>query len=216
ELYAGGEGVALGYLNNPALTAEKFVEHPLRVKGQGSDKPQARLYRTGDLVKWCADGTLAFVGRTDNQVKVRGFRIELGEVENTLLSQANVSEALVVVKNTDTGSKRLVAYVVPADSASLADHTTREQQANGLRDNLKQQLPDYMVPSAIVLLDSFPLTSNGKVDRKALPEPQYESQQGYVAASTAAETVLCEIWQQVLGVNPVGIHDNFFAIGGDS
>ncbi|MGI0116165.1 amino acid adenylation domain-containing protein [Zooshikella sp. RANM57] len=209
ELYAGGDGVALAYLNNSALTAEKFVAHPF-------ENTDVRLYRTGDLVKWCTDGTLAFMGRTDNQVKVRGFRIELGEVENALLSQAHVAEALVVVKTTDTGSKRLVAYVVPVDSASLADYTTSEPLASDLRDSLKQQLPDYMVPSAIVVLASFPLTSNGKVDRKALPEPQYESQQGYVAPTTAAETVLSEIWQQVLGVNPVGVNDNFFAIGGDS
>ncbi|MBU2713155.1 non-ribosomal peptide synthetase [Zooshikella harenae] len=216
ELYAGGDGVALAYLNNPALTAEKFVANPFIGKALVSKTPDARLYRTGDLVKWCADGTLAFMGRTDNQVKVRGFRIELGEVENALLSQTDVAEALVVVKATDTGSKRLVAYVVPADSASLADYTTSEQQANKLRDSLKQQLPDYMVPSGMVVLASFPLTSNGKVDRKALPEPQYELQQGYVAPTTEAETVLCEIWQQVLGVNPVGVNDNFFAIGGDS
>ncbi|MBU2713549.1 non-ribosomal peptide synthetase, partial [Zooshikella harenae] len=216
ELYAGGDGVALAYLNNPALTAEKFIADSFSGKAQRSDKSHARLYRTGDLVKWCADGTLAFMGRTDNQVKVRGFRIELGEVENALLSQADVAEALVVVKTTDTGSKRLVAYVVPADSASLTDQTTSAQQASALRDSLKQQLPNYMVPSAIILLASFPLTSNGKVDRKALPEPQYESQQGYIAPTTTEETVLCEIWQQVLGVNSVGINDNFFAIGGDS
>ncbi|NYZ70224.1 AMP-binding protein, partial [Endozoicomonas sp. SM1973] len=170
-----------------------------------------RLYRTGDLVRWLPDGNLAFIGRIDHQVKVRGFRIELGEIETLLASQPAVAEALVVAQQEPAGDKRLVAYWVAADQQ---DATVTETQ---LREALAKQLPDYMVPSALVGVDQFPLTPNGKIDRNALPTPDLQADSPtYVAPASAIEATLCGIWENVLGLSQVGVHDPFFAIGGDS
>ncbi|MGF9909648.1 non-ribosomal peptide synthase/polyketide synthase [Brevibacillus porteri] len=205
ELYIGGEGLALGYLNNPELTAERFVVNPFDPQG-GS-----RLYRTGDLVRYLPDGTIEFIGRIDNQVKIRGFRIELGEIETVLQSHPAVRETLLVVRDEPPGDKRLAAYLVFAEE--------KEVTHIEMRSYLKDKLPEYMIPSAFVKLDSFPLTPNGKVDRRALPIPDYsrnEADSGYVAPETELEMKLAEIWKSVLGVANIGIYDNFFELGGDS
>ncbi|WP_346728620.1 non-ribosomal peptide synthase/polyketide synthase, partial [Corallococcus exiguus] len=205
ELYAAGEGVARGYLGSAELTAERFVPD---VHGGLSGE---RMYRTGDLARWRADGTLEFLGRADTQVKVRGFRIELGEVEGALRAHPAVKEAVVVAKGQGAGDKRLIAYVVPKAEGWPG--------VSGLREHVKAKLPEYMVPSAFVALETLPLTSNGKVDRKALPEPESvrpELARQYVAPRTEVETTLAEVWAQVLGLNRVGVQDNFFELGGDS
>ncbi|RKH23190.1 amino acid adenylation domain-containing protein, partial [Corallococcus sp. CA031C] len=205
ELYIGGDGLALGYLGRPELTAEKFVPHPFRTQ------PGARLYRTGDQVKQLPDGSVVYLGRLDSQVKVRGFRIELGEVESALSRCEGVSESVVVVREETPGIKRLVAYVGGAEAT--------RPTVDALRTALKGLLPEYMVPATFVMLESLPLTPNGKVDRKALPAPQGErpdSGKAFVAPRTLEEQTLAAIWASVLGVEKVGIHDNFFALGGDS
>ncbi|WP_281360367.1 amino acid adenylation domain-containing protein [Lentzea indica] len=196
ELYVAGAGLARGYLNRPGLTAQRFLPNPYGTPGE-------RMYATGDLVKWTPDGELMFVGRTDHQVKIRGFRVELGEIEALLRAFGDA----VVVAREDDGHKRLVAYLVPS-----RNHPSVEE----LRSHLEQSLPDYMVPSAFVLLDSFPLTPNGKLDRSALPDPTGATVSEYVAPRTDTEQVLAGIWAEVLGVAPVGVEDNFFALGGDS
>jgi len=200
ELYIGGDGLALGYLNRPELTAEKFVSSPF----EAGD----RLYRTGDLVRWRDGGVLEFVGRIDAQVKVRGYRIELGEIEHALSRQAGVREAVVLCREDSPGDKRLVAYVVAESAVS----------PEALRTGLKDRLPDYMVPSAFVVLESLPLTPNGKVDRSALPAPEGERQLDgvYVAPGSELERRIAAIWCEVLGVDRVGIDDNFFELGGNS
>src|SRR6218665_1895135 len=203
ELYIGGDGLARGYLELPALTAEKFLPNPF------SKEPGARMYRTGDLARFRPDGLLDFLGRIDNQVKIRGFRVELSEVETALLGHSEVREAGVVARQDAGSHKRLVAYVA----------APRTLEAAELRGFLKERLPDYMVPSAFVCLDALPLTANGKVDRKALPSPETTraaEQRPHVAPRTAQERTLADIWTKVLGVERVGIHDNFFELGGDS
>nr|WP_275899242.1 non-ribosomal peptide synthetase [Pyxidicoccus caerfyrddinensis] len=203
ELFIGGAGVARGYSGRPALTAERFVPDPF------SGETGARLYRTGDVVRWREDGTLDFVGRADAQVKVRGFRIELGEVESALAKLPPVREAVVVAREDGPGGKRLVGYAV-AHEGLQTDGTT-------LRAALKDVLPEYMVPSAIVVLPAMPLTPNGKVDRKALPAPAFASDaKGYVAPRTPTEERLAEQWCQLLGLERVGASDNFFDLGGHS
>jgi amino acid adenylation domain-containing protein len=202
EFYVTGAGLARGYLNRPGLTAQRFVACPFGLPG-------ARMYRTGDLVRWTAAGQLEFVGRADEQVKIRGFRIEPGEIETLLRRHPTVGEAVVVARTDEPGSKRLVAYVVPgADSTPVpAD----------LRAFLARTLPDYMVPSAIVVLPSLPLSPNGKLDRRALPEPTgMATRAEHVAPRTDTERVLAGIWAQVLEVDRVGIADDFFDLGGDS
>jgi amino acid adenylation domain-containing protein len=198
ELYVGGAGVARGYLGRPRLTAERFVPDPF------ATEPGARLYRTGDLGRWRADGTLEFLGRTDFQVKIRGFRIELGEIEAALLEHEAVRECAVLVRE-DAGEKRVVAYVVG------------DVETDALRAHVRHSLPDYMVPSAFVLLDALPLTPNGKLDRKALPAPEYAGDADrYVEPRTPVEEVLAGIWVEVLKVERVGVHDDFFDLGGHS
>ncbi|WP_420127864.1 amino acid adenylation domain-containing protein, partial [Longimicrobium sp.] len=201
ELYIGGAGVARGYQHRPGLTAERFVPDPF-----GSE-PGARLYRTGDLVRWLADGTLEFLGRTDFQVKIRGFRIELGEIEAALRSHHAVREALVLAREDAPGDPRLVAYYV----GEALDVET-------LRAHLSERLPEYMVPAAYVWLEAYPLTPNGKVDRKALPAPEGDAyaRGGYEAPVGETEAALAEIWSALLGAEQVGRWDNFFELGGHS
>jgi amino acid adenylation domain-containing protein len=209
ELYIGGVGLARGYLGRPALSAERFVPSPF---GSGE-----RLYRTGDLVRWRSDGVLDYLGRLDHQVKLRGFRIELGEIEAALASHAAVEQAAVVVRE-DGGDRKLVAYVALRDQAASHDAASREEAANDeLRGHLKQQLPDYMVPAALVQLPSLPLSPNGKLDRNALPAPDWQgSREAYIAPRNATEQALAAIWCEVLKREHVSVTDNFFELGGDS
>jgi len=204
ELYIGGRGVARGYLNRPELTAERFIADPF------SSDPQARLYRTGDLGRWRPDGMVEFLGRNDHQVKIRGFRIELGEIEAQLAACAGVREAVVIAREDGPGDKRLVAYLTVSVDAELDSDTLRMQ--------LKAILPDYMVPSAFVILDALPLTPNGKLDRKALPAPDAGAlrTQPYEAPQGELEETLAGIWQDILQVERVGRHDSFFDLGGHS
>ncbi len=204
ELYIGGVGVGRGYKGRAELTAERFVPHPF------SSEPGARLYRTGDLVRYGAGGEIEYVGRVDHQVKVRGFRIELGEIESVLDTHAAVREVVVIASEHGPGDTRLVAYVV-------MDETAGAVSSNELREYLKQQLPEYMAPSAFVTLEAMPLMPNGKVDRKALPAAEYSGgEAGYVAPRTPVEEVLSGIWKQVLRVERVGVHESFFELGGHS
>jgi acyl-CoA synthetase (AMP-forming)/AMP-acid ligase II len=228
ELYLGGESLARGYLNRPELTAEKFVTlrfppgrtatqcHPLDDKTAChliDDKPSSvRLYRTGDLVRWTIQGELEFLGRIDGQVKVRGCRIELGEIEATIHQHPAARESVVITRPDERGQLQLVAYVV-AHSGTAAS-TEAE-----LMEFLRAKLPVYMVPSAIVLLDAWPLTPNGKIDRKALPAPEVRStgsRAGFAAPRTAVEQTIAKVWADVLGCGTVGITDNFFDLGGHS
>ena len=205
ELYLGGEGVARGYLERPALTAERFVPDPF-------GKPGSRVYRSGDLTRGRPDGVVDYLGRVDHQVKIRGFRIELGEIEARLREQDSVGETVVVAQDCPTG-KQLVAYVVPAD-ASLANET---EFRDTLRRALKTRLPDYMVPAHFMFLAQMPLTPNGKLDRKGLPEPDASQlQQHYVAPETELEQQVAAIWADVLRLEQVGLNDNFFEVGGHS
>ncbi|HEV2735411.1 MAG TPA: condensation domain-containing protein, partial [Longimicrobiaceae bacterium] len=204
ELYAGGAGLARGYLGRAELTAERFVPDPL------SGEPGARLYRTGDRVRWRDDGVLEWVGRVDQQLKVRGFRVEPGEVEAVLLEHPGVRRAVVTAPEDGAGRRRLAAYVVPEAEGSCT--------AGSLESFLRERLPAHMVPAAFVVLDALPLTPGGKTDRRALPAP--EALQGdaeeLVMPRTEAERTLAAVWSEVLRVERVGVHDDFFALGGDS
>ncbi|MGH7829760.1 MAG: phosphopantetheine-binding protein, partial [Candidatus Binatia bacterium] len=205
EIHIGGAGLARGYLNRPDLTAERFIPNPF------SDEPGARVYKTGDLARYLPDGNIEFLGRIDHQVKIRGFRIELGEVEAALARHPAVGETVVLAREDTPGEKRLVAYVVP--NPDLSPSTSE------LRSVLKEKLPEYMVPSAFVLLQSLPLTPNGKVDRKALPAPDQsrpEQETPFVPPRSWEQKTIAEIWAQVLKVHQVGSQDNFFDLGGHS
>jgi len=202
ELYIGGAGLARGYLHRPELTAERFVPSPF--------EPGARLYRTGDLGRWRADGTLECLGRADNQVKIRGFRVELGEIEATLGQHSAIRQAVVAAREDHLGLKQLVAYLQPQNDSlpSVSD----------LRSYLKEKLPEYMIPSAFVTLETIPMTLNGKIDRKALPalgDQRLERRQQYVAPREPLETTLAAIWSKILG-KTVGVRDDFFELGGHS
>jgi amino acid adenylation domain-containing protein len=203
ELWIGGDGLAIGYLNRPELSAERFVADPF------SKKPGARLYRTGDAVRLRGDRQIEFLNRIDNQIKIRGYRIELGEIEAQLAAHPNVKEAVVMAREDNPGDKRLVAYLT-AKNGELP-------KAMDLRALLQTKLPDYMVPSAFVTLERFPLTPNGKLDRKAFPKPDHESKPGtFDPPRTPREIALAKIWCEVLGVKQIGRHDNFFDLGGHS
>lgn len=205
ELYLGGDGLARCYLNQPELTAERFIKDPFSVV------PDARIYKTGDLARYRPTGEIEYLGRIDNQVKIRGFRIELGEIENTLSAHPDLKETVVIAREDLPGDKRLAAYFVPKRAPS--------PKAGDLRDYLKQTLPDYMVPSTFIELDEMPLTTNGKIDRKMLPAPSTalsEAERGFVSHRDSMEQRLVRIWEKLLNVQPIGIHDNFFELGGHS
>ncbi|HVH12052.1 MAG TPA: non-ribosomal peptide synthetase, partial [Longimicrobium sp.] len=197
EAYVGGEGVVRGYLDRPALTAERFLPDPF------SSKPGARMYRTGDRLRWTAEGTLEFVGRIDEQVKIRGFRIEPGEVESVLCAHPEVREARVIVREDRPGEPRLVAYLVGDPGVEI------------LRAHLRTSLPEYMVPGAFVILERLPLTPNGKLDVRALPAPELGAEH-WVEPRTPVEQALAALWVEVLGAPRVGVHDDFFQLGGHS
>ncbi|CAM3363662.1 amino acid adenylation domain-containing protein [Pseudomonas floridensis] len=205
ELYVAGDGVARGYLNRPALTAERFLRDPF------SPEAGARMYRTGDLARWNADGTLEYLGRNDDQVKIRGVRIELGEIESQLGRLPGIEEALVLAREDEPGQPRLVGYFIERDGALSTP-------VSELRAALLAVLPGYMVPSAFVRLASWPLTANGKVDRRALPAPDREALPGrdYEAPHGAVESALADLWSELLQVERVGRHDHFFELGGHS
>jgi amino acid adenylation domain-containing protein len=205
ELYIGGEGLARGYLNRDVLTREKFIPNPF------SRVPGERIYATGDLARYRPDGRIECIGRLDHQVKVRGYRIELGEIETALADHSAVNKNVVVVKEDKPGEKRLVAYIVPEKDATISP--------SEMRAHLKRTLPDYMIPSAFVTLEEFPLTPNGKINRLALPAPdsgQLENRHEYAAPCSPMEETLVKIWKQVLEVDYISVHDNFFEIGGHS
>jgi amino acid adenylation domain-containing protein len=206
ELHIGGAGLARGYLNNNELTAEKFIVHPF------GHKAGERLYKTGDLVRYLPDGNIEFIGRIDHQVKVRGFRIEPGEIEAVLRQHPGVRDAVVLAREDPFSGRRLVAYIIPSGKNPAP-------MAGELRDFLKRKLPEYMVPAFHVTLEAFPLTTTGKVDRRALPDPGQERSEPegtYVAPRDELETQLKVIWEKVLGIKPVGVRDNFFELGGHS
>ncbi|MDN4111432.1 amino acid adenylation domain-containing protein [Paenibacillus polymyxa] len=211
ELYIGGAGIARGYLNLPELTAEKFVPNPFAdaTAADPADSTYAnRMYRTGDLARWLPDGSIEYLGRIDHQVKIRGYRIELGEVEAQLLTVDGIQKAVVTAWENEDGHKDLCAYIVASESLSLPE----------LRNALQPKLPDYMIPTYVVQLDRFPLTPNGKIDRKALPAPEARLEGGleYVAPRTPLEAKLAQIWQDVLKLSSVGVTDSFFDVGGHS
>ncbi|MBD2603288.1 amino acid adenylation domain-containing protein [Scytonema hofmannii FACHB-248] len=203
EIYVGGMGVSRGYLNRPTLTAQRFIPNPY------SQQPGARLYRTGDLARRLTNGDIEYLGRRDLQVKVRGFRIELGEIEAALAALPQVAETTVIVYSETPEDKRLVAYIVPSGQIDR----------NQLRTELKERLPDYMIPAAFIFLDAMPLTAQGKINRKALPIPDWNqaaAKRSFTAPKTDAEKVICHVWEKVLGLDSIGIEDNFFDLGGDS
>lgn len=205
QLYIGGAGLSRGYFHQPKLTTEKFIHNPF------SCDFESRLYKTGDLVRYLSDGNIEYLGRLDHQVKIRGFRIELGEIEALLAQHPNIQQTVVIARVDNPENQRLVAYIVP--------HPEQTPTTDELRHFLKQKLPEYMVPSAFVLLDTLPLTPNGKIDRRALPAPdstRLDSENTYVAPRDQLEFQLTKIWEQVLGIQPIGVRDNFFELGGHS
>jgi len=204
EIYIGGAGVARGYLNRADLTQERFIADPF------DSKPGARLYKTGDLGRWRGDGAIEYLGRNDHQVKIRGFRIELGEVEAQLLRHSDVAQGAVIPREDTPGDKRLVAYIRTRSGEDL--------NAEELRAHMKSGLPDYMVPAAFVMIDAFPLTPSGKLDRRSLPRPDSQafSARAYEPAQGNIEETLAQIWQELLHLERVGRSDNFFELGGHS
>ncbi|MCL1126596.1 non-ribosomal peptide synthetase [Shewanella surugensis] len=232
ELYIGGAGLARGYLNRPELTAARFIDNPFATNAD-IEKGYTRLYKTGDMVRYLADGNLEFLGRNDSQVKIRGHRIELGEIETALSQISGINQAVVIdhqhvnddqyelSEHKSANGQYLAAYVVTEAVVEDVDADTfltpeTDTYIEGVRQQLTRVLPDYMQPATFTLIESVPLTINGKLDRKALPEPEFIKSDTYVAPRNETEKQLCEIWQAVLGLEQVGIHDNFFRIGGDS
>jgi amino acid adenylation domain-containing protein len=206
ELHTGGDGLALGYLNRPDLTQARFIPNPFTKSG--------KLYKTGDLARYLPDGSIEFLGRIDNQVKIRGFRVELGEIESVLAQHPSIRAVSVIDREDRVRDKRLVAYIVTDKSADSIDNLSRE-----LRAFLQSKLPDYLIPSAFVEIDILPLTLNGKVDRRALPAPEdsrQASRDTFVSPRDDLELQLTKIWERVLGIQPIGITDNFFDLGGNS
>ena len=203
ELCIGGDGLARGYLNRPELTAAKFVRHPFR------DGREARIYKTGDLARYRPNGTIEFLGRTDNQVKISGYRIEPGEIEAVVMQHPGVRSTVVVPRQDTPGEKKLIAYLVPGEQGCSITE---------LRAHLKKKLPSYMLPSAFVLMDSLPLSPNGKVDRAALPAPQtpHSESPRSRSAQNEMEQKIESTWVRVLGLQQVGPDENFFDVGGDS
>ncbi|PEJ93660.1 non-ribosomal peptide synthetase, partial [Bacillus wiedmannii] len=197
ELYISGDGLANGYVNKPELTVEKFIENPF--------DPGKRMYKTGDLVKRLPDGRIEFIGRIDSQVKVRGYRIELGEIENLLLSHPEIKEAVVINRENETGEAYLAAYMAGHRVFDVAE----------VRSYVKDRLPHYMVPAYFMVLDTMPLTKNGKINRKELPEPDSSGMvtTDYAAPENDVQQTLVDIWSDILGVEKIGIHDNFFDLG---
>jgi acyl carrier protein len=205
ELHIGGDALAHGYLRRPELTAEKFIPSSF------TDEAGARLYKTGDLARFLPDGNLQFLGRIDHQVKIRGFRVEPGEVEAALRQYPGVRDAIVLVREDNPGDKRLVGYVLVAEGVEL--------NAGALRNFMKERLPDYMTPSAFVSLQTWPLTTNGKIDRRALPAPDqngYQPNEELQQPRNEVEETLTGLWADALKLPAVGIHDNFFELGGHS
>jgi len=205
ELHIGGDGIALGYLNRPDLTAEKFITNPF------DNEPGARLYRTGDLARYLPDGNIEFLGRVDNQVKIRGYRIEPGEIETVLAQHPDIQLAFVLARENTPGDRRLEAYLVANEGSNPSAHD--------LRSFLQRKLPEYMVPSLFMFIDKLPLTPNGKLDRKTLPAPDHgrpEQENAFTAPRTPVEEILARCWADVLQLDTVGVHDNFFQLGGHS
>lgn len=204
EIYIGGDGLARGYLNLPALTSEKFVPNPFDLSGN------SRLYRTGDLGRFLQDGQIEFMGRVDNQVKLRGYRIELGEIEQVIQESGLVKDVVVIPRSDGSREEQLVGYLIKQPNAEI--------DLPALRDRLKQKLPGYMIPAAFVIMDQFPLTPNGKIDRRALPEPDSISIEAgeYVPPANDVEMALVKIWERLLNVQPIGITQSFFDLGGHS
>jgi aryl carrier-like protein len=206
ELYIAGDGLARGYLNQPGLTASRFLANPF------GKQPGARMYKTGDLVLRRPNGDLEFLGRADDQIKLRGFRIELGEIESVLATYPGIREAVVLLRKDVPDEERLVAYFVLNGGA-------QNPAAAELRDFLLAKLPDYMIPAAFIAMEAFPLTPNGKIDRRALPAPDWSGQtraSQYVAPRTAEEQSMARIWAEVLRLEKVGVNDNLFELGADS
>ena len=219
ELYIAGAGVTAGYLGQPEKTAERFVPNPFVSSNPNniteSKMYPTKMYRSGDLARYGEDGNIKFLGRGDDQVKIRGFRIELGEIEAVLSRHASVKQVVVLAREDERGDKRLLAYVVSGRDSSSKNDISGED----LRAYLKQQLPDYMVPQAVVILAKLPLTANGKIDRQALPEPEQANQsKAYVAPKTPTEKAIAEIWAEVLrrDKDKISVDDNFFDLGGHS
>ncbi|MDA3927423.1 MAG: amino acid adenylation domain-containing protein, partial [Prolixibacteraceae bacterium] len=209
ELHIGGAGLARGYLNRPELTQERFIINPFATENDVQNG-YTKLYKTGDLVKWLPNGNLEYIGRNDEQIKIRGFRIELGEIENALSSLNEISANTVIVREDDKGNKQLVAYIVPDSNISLDKSNIRKQLLN--------ILPDYMVPSLLIIMSALPMTINGKLDKKALPDPVIRTENSDKAQKpqTAIEKQLVIIWEEILNIENIGIHDNFFELGGHS
>ena len=206
ELYVSGSGVTRGYLNNPELTADRFLPNPFQTKEEKQQGINSRLYKSGDLVRQLPDGSLEYIGRNDFQVKIRGFRIELGEIESRLSSYPEIRQSVVLAREHGNGTKFLAGYYV-------AD---QEIDRDTLHSYLNEYLPEYMVPSVFIFMEEFPLTINGKLDRKALPDPEFSDTNTYVAPQNEREEQLCRIYAEVLGISSVGIEDDFFRLGGDS
>jgi natural product biosynthesis luciferase-like monooxygenase protein len=213
ELFIGGDGVVRGYLNRPDLSAERFLPNPF------ANRSGARMYRTGDVARYRPSGQIEFLGRADHQVKIRGYRIELGEIETILAQFPGVRESVVVARADEQGDKRLVAYVVPEQPATETARPDDALSIGTLRNFVRENLPEYMVPAAFIVLEALPLTPNGKIDRRALPAVETVRREvavDYVAPETEAEQTIARIWQEVLRVEKAGIHDNFFDLGGNS